>query len=177
MKTDMTLFTPRGGSGGGAGGTSLKWEESVDAPPRDISNGVGIYEYQQDTTNKLYTAIRVPSSYVAGNQISLKILFYSADNTGTVLMQSVATLIRAETDSIASIVNQRTSTNAAVTLAAGTVNEPQKVTLDLTSATGTINSVAVSAGDLILVALQRADSDTSTAAAYFVEQSAEATFQ
>jgi hypothetical protein len=94
-----------------------------------------------------------------------------------VLIQSVATLIRAETDAISSITNQRTSTNSAVTLAAGTVNEPQRVTLDLTSSIGEINSVAVSAGDLILVALQRADSDTSTAAAYFIEQSAEATFQ
>ena len=76
-------------------------------------------------------------------------------------MQTVATLIRKGTDAVTSTTNQRTCTNSAVTLSAGTVNVPQELALDLTSSTGQINGVAVSPGDLIIVKLTRG-TDTAT---------------
>ncbi len=87
--------------------------------------------------------------------------FYSPDSSGDVLLQSVATLIRVGTDLISSTTNQRTSTNAAVTLSGGTVSIPQALSLDLSDASGQINGVAVSPGDLIIVQFVRG-TDTAT---------------
>lgn len=173
----MHLFTPRsgGGTGGGGGGSSIIWEEAGNSPIRDVDNGVGIYEYEAGLGQSLYTAVRVPSTYVDGTQIFLKVLAYSGDNTGNILLRSTATLIRPEVDAITSTANEHTSTNSAISLSAGTVNEPQLIDLDLTDASGEINSVALTAGDLILIEFTRG-TDTSTGPVQFIVQSAEATF-
>ena len=63
-------------------------------------------------------------------------------------MQSLSTLVRSGVDAISTTTNQRTSTNAAV---ANIVDTPQIATLDITDSSGQINSVAVSANDLIKV--------------------------
>ena len=163
LRADGTFATPAGGGGGG----SLSWTEDVDSPTPIVENSNQVYAFQSLTTlpgggaQSLYALVLVPTSYIAGNQIKLKTSFYSPDSSGTALVQSVATLIRTGTDAITSTANQRTSTNTAVTLSAGTVNIPQAVTLDLTSATGTINGVAVAAGNLIQVKLTRG-TDTAT---------------
>jgi hypothetical protein len=163
--------------GGGGGGSSMKWEEDAEAPIRLVENGVGVYLFADAVDAYLYTAIRVPTSYAASRPVSLKISIYDPSESGTVLMNTVATLIRNGTDAITSTTNQRTSTNAALTLGAGSLNEPNSITLDLTSTTGTINSVAIAAGDLILVKLTRAyGSDTSTGDVRFIEQSSEVLF-
>jgi hypothetical protein len=70
----------------------------------------------------------------------------------------VATLIRSEVDEITSTTNQRTTTNSAITLSAANDLEPQKVTLDIASSVGQINSVAIAAGDLIKVKIQESSS-------------------
>jgi hypothetical protein len=124
----------------------------------------------------LYAAVRVPNSYTAGSQINLRGMFYGNATSTTVLMQTLATLIRTGTDAVSSTTNQRTSTNSAVTLAT-TANRPNAFVCDLTSSTGTINSVSVSAGDLILIRLTRDTStDTATVDAMFPPYSSEVTF-
>lgn len=146
----------------GGGGGSLQWVEYYDSPTPVVENGFQLYTFALGVPQALYAAIRVPSGYTAGQQIKLRTLFYSPDSSGTALMQTITTLIRTGTDAITSTTNQRTSTNTAVTLGAGTVDKPQAITCDLSDASGAINSVAVSAGDLILVQLQRgSDSATS----------------
>jgi len=65
---------------------------------------------------------------------------------------------------MSSTTNQRTSTNSAITLSAGTNNIPQNVTFDLSSSIGQINSVNISSGDTILINLKRG-TDTSTVTA------------
>lgn len=150
---------------GGGGGGSLEWLESTNAPSPTIDNsssGIPLrtYLFQSGLGQSLYSAIKVPSSY-AGAQIFIKLEFFSPDSSGTALIQSVATLIRSGTDLISSTTNQRTSSNAAVTLGAGTVNIPQSLSIDLTDSAGKINSVSVSAGDLILVQITRG-TDTAT---------------
>lgn len=140
--------------GGGGGGSSVNWVEDANAP-------VGVFEYSNQSyvftdglSQNLFTAVRVPSTYTAGSQINIRGVFYANATSNTVLFQTVATLIRTGTDAMSSTTNQRTSTNAAVTLAT-TANRPNSFVCDLTSSTGTINSVAVAAGDLILVQLTR----------------------
>jgi len=173
----LPLFTPRGGgSGGGGGGSSLIWAEPGNSPILSFTNNVESYAFGLDLEQELYTTIRVPSSYTAGGQISLKILWYSPDSSGDVLIRAQSTLIRSEVDAITSTTNQRTTTNAAVTVSAGTVNEPQKVTLDVTSSSGQVNSVDVGAGDLLIIRLYRDASDTATSDVQFLYQSCDVTF-
>jgi hypothetical protein len=141
--------------GGGGGGGSLKWVEDAISPIPEIEYQQQVYKYAQGALQKLYALVKVPASYVAGSPIALKLPFYSPENANTALLQTVATLIKPGVDAITSTTNQRTSTNTAVTLSAGTVDIPQNVVLDLSSSTGTINSVAVAAGDLLKVELGR----------------------
>lgn len=154
---------------------SVKWIESDLSPLSGINNNILTYQYQATLGQSLYASIRIPSTYVAGNPITLRSLFYSADTSGNVLMQTVSTLIRTGTDAVSSTTNQRTSTNAATTLSGGTANIPQAATCDLTSSSGTINSVAVAAGDIINIKLTRG-SDTATSDVYVPVNSSEVTF-
>lgn len=148
--------------GAGGGGGSLQWVEDTNAPTPLIENSQRVYAFQAALGQALYAAIRVPNTYAPSSQINLRTLFYHPDSAGNCLIKTVATLIRTGTDAITSTTNQRTSTNAAVALGAGTVNKPQAVVCDLTSSTGQINGVSVAAGDLILVQLTRDVADTAT---------------
>lgn len=163
------------GSSGGGGG-SLQWIEDANAPLALIENGRRIYAFQQVLAQVLWAVIAVPTGYIAGNQILLKMAFYSPDSAGNVLIKTISTLNRVGTDAVTSTANQRTSTNTTVTLAAGTVNKFQALSLDLTSSVGQINGVAVSPGDEILVQLTRDNGDTATSDAKVAVYKAEATF-
>lgn len=146
------------------GALSLNWVEDTDSPTPIVENSIQAYSFisASATSQKLYALIRVPSNYVAGNPINLKLTFYSTGNSSTVTLRSLSTLIRTGTDLITSTTNQRTSTNTGVTLTAGSVSIPQAVTLDLTDTTGKVNSVSVSAGDLIKIQLSRATGGSSS---------------
>lgn len=158
----MIFETKSGGGSGGGGGGSLQWIEDTDSPIPAVENSNRIYSFAAGITQNLYALIRVPNSYVAGSPINLRMVFYSPDTSGTVLIRAQATLIRTGTDAITSTTNQRTTTNSSVNLAtAALANKPYNVTLDISNTDGTINSVGVSAGDLIRVRLYR---DTDTAA-------------
>lgn len=161
---------------GSGGGSSLIWIEDDTAPTSSINSHIFTYEFVSAGSQNLYAIIRVPNSYTAGNQINARFTFYSPDSTGTALMSTTATLIRTGIDAYTTTTNQRTSTNTAVTLGAGTVNEPQAVVADLTSSIGQINAVAVSAGDLIKVQLFRG-TDTATSNLFVPVYGAEVTFQ
>ncbi len=153
----------------------MRWAEPANSAQLSFDNNFEVYLFGAGLAQELYTAIRVPSSYIAGNPIKLLVEWYSPDTSGNVLLRAQSTLIRAETDAVTSTTNQRTTTNAAVTVSAGTVNEPQKVILDISSSTGQVNSVAIAAGDLLNIRMYR-DTDTATSDIAFVLLSAEATF-
>lgn len=166
--TDLLTFMGDSGSaflplGGGGAGGSLKWVEDGPSPQLTKEANVEVYNYSLGDAGSqaLYAIVRVPTSYVSGRPISLKIPVYSVDASGTFLIQSVATLIRTGTDAFSSTANQRTSTNGAITASGANQNIPQSVVLDLTSTTGQVNGVSVTAGDYIIVKLQRG-SDTAT---------------
>lgn len=172
----IPLFTPRsGGSGGGGGGSAILWSEQANSPILDVENNFEVYLYGAGLSQELYTALRVPSSYVQGNPIKLLIEIYSPDTSGTILMRAQSTLIRAEVDEMSSTTNQRTTTNSAITMTANNDNEPQKVELDIAASNGQINSVAITAGDLIKIRLYR-DTDTATSDIRFIKLSGEPTF-
>lgn len=168
--TTRTLATGSAGSG------SLVWvpDDAGAAPIKTIENQQGVWLFSPAQTQKLFTVIKVPSGYSSGDPISLLISAYSSAVSSSFLLQSLATLIRNGTDGFNSTTNQRTSTNSAQSNGSP-AQILRQITLDLTSTTGTINSVAVSAGDLIKVQLARG-SDADIQDVRFIESSGEVLF-
>jgi hypothetical protein len=148
------------GAGGGAGSATLKPGTSYTAPVQTIEYDRDVFFYTAGDTSSLYASLKVPSSYTAGTQVFFKLNYYSPDTSGTALMKAQTTLVRAGTDAASSTTNQYTSTNTAFTLSA-TANRINEVNLDCSSSTGLINSVAIAAGDELLIRIYR-DTDTST---------------
>lgn len=178
--TDQTkLYVDNGSSligiGGGGGGGSLSWAEGNPSPTAVfLASGLMVYEFVDAESQSMTAAFLVPSSYTAGAQINLRTQIYSADTSGNILFQTVTTLIRAATDVITSTTNQRTSTNSAITLSAGTANEPQSVVCDLTSSTGQVNAVSVAAGDLLIIKFTRG-TGTATGSGFWITYGSEVT--
>jgi len=150
-----------GDIGGSSGSGALVWVDGATGPTIVFQFATKTYGFASGESQTELCLIQVPSGYTAGKQIKMRTKFYSPDSSGTALLQSISTLVRTGTDAISSTTNQRTSTNSAITLSSGTVNKPQAIVHDLTDTSGQINGVAVSAGDLILVTIQRG-TDTAT---------------
>lgn len=170
QSTGLNWATPAGGGGGGG---ALEWFEGSNSPASGALGSLVVYEFGAGLSQVLNGAIKVPSTYVAGNPINVRALALSQDgSTATFLLQSVATLIRQGTDAYSSTTNQRTSTNAALNTGSALVGVPQELTFDLSDGSGQINGVAISPGDLIIVELTRG-TDTSTQDAAFIRGSEE----
>lgn len=71
--------------GTGGGGGSLEWIENANAPISDIENFFKIYKFLAGEAQKLYAAIRVPASYIAGSPIKLCLSFTQGTHLGTCL--------------------------------------------------------------------------------------------
>lgn len=146
--------------GSGGGGSSLLWRLISNAPaendPSGTDLGLEILEFNKDDSQEIWAQIQVPADYVAGTQILLKGgKFATTVTSGKVLFKATAYLLQAGTTVIGTYSNSRSSTNAAVT-AAGVASRLTSVgDVDLTDTSGQINSVAVAAGDLLLVKLIR----------------------
>jgi hypothetical protein len=161
---------------GGGGGGSLQWLEISNSPEAVYANGALVYAYASELEQVLNCAIKVPSGYVAGSPIKLLMPFYDPDSSGRILFQTIATLIRTGVDAITSTTNQRMSTNSSVTLGSGTVNIPQAILFDLSDSVGKVNSVAVSPGDILLIALTLNGSSTGASPANAMVYETEVTF-
>jgi hypothetical protein len=147
--------------GGGGGGAGFKWLEVAGlAPIMTEENNEMPYLFGSGQAQELYASIKVPQTYASGTQIFLYVSAYSPSSSNTILLQAQSTLIRKSTDAFTSTTNQRTTTNSALTNTSA--NMLREFILDITSSTGQINSVSVSAGDVIKVKLYRG-TDTDTA--------------
>ena len=163
------------GSGGGAGGLTIYWNLDSDAPLVSMQNNAMVADFAAGLAQRMIASFKVPNGYQAGSPINLRSVFFSADTSGNVLFQTVATLLRTGTDLVSSTANQRTSTNAALTQSAGTAGKGQAVVNDLTSTLGVIGSAAVAPGDTILVEFKRV-TDTATGVASAFYDDSEVTF-
>lgn len=112
-----------------------------------------VYAFTQGSAQSITAYLKVPESYIAGKQISLKAYFYSPSLLGSFRFQSTATLVRKNNDQVNSTTNQLNVNTSDITNS--TTNQLRDSTLAVTSTTGTINAVAVSAGDLIKITLTR----------------------
>jgi hypothetical protein len=183
-KSDGKIYRrPAGGSetevGGGAGGGGVDVElfTQADAPVESILYNSQVFEYEDALAQYLYGELRVPNSYVAGSLISFYGQFFTSVTSGTVLFTTLATLIRDGTDASSSTTNQRTSTNAAITVN-GVANVDTEFVCDLTSSIGQINAVAVAPGDRIKFRITRdTTTDTAAATAYLYKKGHEVTLE
>jgi len=149
------------GLGGGGGGGGIRWSSLGGTGPVDSEEyGEIVCLFGAALAQELYTTVVVPQSYSAGKQIVMYVEAYSPSSSNTQLFQAQSILIRPGTTARDSTTNQRTTTNTAVTN--DNAKESTIHTLDLTDASGQINSVAVAAGDRIKVRLYRGtDADTA----------------
>jgi len=144
------------------GGYGFTWNPKAgSAPLEDFENGEKIYEFQNNVTQFLVAFIKVPEGYVAGTQIKLYIGYYTSSTTNNVFLVTDTYLIRESTDAVTSTTNKHDSTNTEDTNGSPG-SRYNKVELDLTDADGEINSVAVSAGDMLRVELTRDWGNEST---------------
>ena len=153
-------------SGGGGGGGSIAWIQAGGNSATDEIDPTTyqeVFAFEAGLSQEIYTIIKVPSTYVAGKQVKMRIGFYSPSTSNTVLFTAQSTLITKNSSAFTSTTNQRTTTNTAVTMS-GASNKYNETELDLSDNAGAINSAAIGAGDFIKVRLYRAtDSDTAIA--------------
>lgn len=130
------------------------WQPAAGAGP------IGAFEFDeavwlfsQSLSHSLVMWLKVPETFTQGRQILMKCGFYSPAAANNFRFQTTATLIRKNTDAVDSTSNQRASTNSDV--ANSVAKQFREVSFDLTSTTGQINGIGVSAGDLIKVTLSR----------------------
>lgn len=138
------------------------WRVLAGGPAQELENNLIVYLFDDAASQKLSALIRIPEFYIAGTQLNLKLCSYSASSSGTNKFRSTTTLLEPGSSAVTSTTNQHVSTNSA--LALGSANRVEVHTLDLTDVDGEVNSVAVAAGDLLLVVLERdSDNDSDTA--------------
>jgi hypothetical protein len=173
----IPLFTPRSGGGsGGGGGPRVDWTEQANFAEYAFVANIPCRVFSNGLDQQLYCVINIPSTYEAGQQALMRVKIFNEDTSGDILIRTTAILVRAEVDEYDSTTNTHVSTNAAITMSAANDREPQKVTLDLSDASGLINSVAISAGDMIVLRIYRA-TDTATGDLNLIVGSEEVTFE
>lgn len=174
LTSTSPTWAPLGGSGGGGGGVVLMGGTSLPVPVFTSEFDQDVYKFSAGGTEAVWWRFKVPSSFTTGNQIQLFMDHYSPSTSNTILLSAIAYLIRPGTDANSSTANAYTSTNAAITLS-GAANLNRTLTLDLTDASGVINSISVLAGHSILVKIFRG-TDTDTADVRLVANSGDPKF-
>jgi len=142
------------GSGGGGGGGGSDWQD-VDgaAPIRQIELGDKTLSFSMGQFQAASLFLKVPTSYLPGSPIKMKLNHFSPSASGYFRFQATATLIRKDQDAFGSTTNQYLSTNG--DMANAVANQNREVLYDLSSPAGAINGVSPNAGDLILIQVQR----------------------
>lgn len=157
-KKDSTGAVTRFGSGGGSSYLDLF---APDDGTGAIETRVGFHKaltFAVGQAQKVVGLVKVPSSYVAGSQITMKLDGFTLSTTGasTKTLAFTASLVRDGVDPIGTTTNQNTGSISFIPQASGNVITTQ--TINLSDSTGKINAVAVSPGDEIEIILQESGS-------------------
>lgn len=153
--------------GGAVGGSPIFWDLVYSPAPVESSlQGMSILEFNETDTQGIYANFTVPSDYISGKQILLRGGQFAISGTsGNILFRTTAYLIKPETTELATFVNYHLSVNTQLT--AATANLVRAIgDLDLTDATGFIDSLSVAVGDTILVLLKREIASETVAATF-----------
>lgn len=156
--------------GGGGGPQVLLTNDGTQAwLPQTLFNQL-VYSAYKGGTQKLYGNITIQSTFSAGSKIKLRVSIMSDVGSGNILVQSVATLIRAATADYTDTTDQHSSLNTAQTISAA--NKPYRIEIDITDTNGLINGQAPVAGNEIPFYLIRG-SDTNTGFCHLIASSLE----
>lgn len=173
------LLTLMGSSAGGGGGGGATWNQPEDGSAAESAteNGEKVYLFPDEVDATLCMFFKVPSGYVAGDQISLKLGCYAASTSDDFLLTTTTYLVQAATPTaVDDATNSHASTNTAVTLDSP-ANSFHEITVDLTDENGEINSVAVAPGDLLRIVLTRDyANDATTETVKFIPSTTEVAF-
>lgn len=142
------------GSGSGGGGGGANWQPVAGLGPiEDFEYDEKIWKFEKDGLQALTLWVKVPNSYLAGRQVSMKSAFYSPGNSDNWRVQMRSTLIRKNNDAVTSVANQEISNSGDFLNAVA--DRMREVSLTCSTALGTINGVAISPGDIIKLELSR----------------------
>jgi len=159
------------GSGGGGGGSLELFAGDDPAPTEVVKYGIKCLEFETGADQHIMFSYQVPAGYIAGNQIKVFAKFFcEADDSDDVLLES-ETSLRSDGD-ILSVPSANVHASTGAAIEQDVVNEMEILELDLTDASGEINSVAVVPGDLLVVAITRG-TDTAEEPVYLVKGSLE----
>ena len=174
-KTSAGVATPVGSGGGGGGGANWQPVSGL-SPVEDYEYDEKIWKFETGSLEALTLWVRVPTSYIAGTQVSMKASFYSPSAANMWKMQAVAALIRKNNDAIDGVANLNTANSGDITNAVA--KRMREISITLSDSGGLINSLAISPGDIIKVTLSRiAPSGTDdTADVRFIPSSTEVSF-
>lgn len=147
------------GAGGGVG-SFLNFYSEPGGGPAQLEDGTGLlyYDFEDEASEILWAFLKIPSSYQTGKQIKLKVQVES-DEAGSnqLILQAQTYLVRSGTDAMTALANSHTDTaNYSPSAVAATELE-----VDLTDGSGQVNAIAVSAGDILKIALSK-PTDSST---------------
>ena len=112
-----------------------------------------VFKFTSGAAQAITTWVQIPTYYTLGRQVTLRFGAYSPSTAGVFNLQVQSTLVRGGTDAVNATANSQAVTTGDVTLVATYLLN--KVSLSLTSASGTVNAVAVSPGDILKVVLSR----------------------
>lgn len=173
---DWVEFGSGGSGGGGLGPVNYFEGPNGNSPERGLLGSIETLSFARSlvVTQEIYCVLTVPLTYVTGTPMNLKVGVINISTSNTILLRAQATLVR-PTDDYDSVTNQRTTTNAAITMTGSTDKTVQTVTLDIASSTGQINAVNLVAGSKILVRIYR-DTDTSDDSIHLVIGGEEVTY-
>lgn len=158
--------------GGGAGG-GLRWNPVLGSAPIEAEeNGDQVFLFELGLSQNMVVFLKIPGSYAAGSPIKMKLAHYSPDTSGTGLISTTSYLIRENVDAVSSTTNSKASANTVVTNTVA--DQYREIEVELSDAVGELNSVAVSAGDLIRVELTRG-SDSGVSDIRFIPSATEVT--
>lgn len=118
---------------------------------------MGRVAFQNDTDTSSRFQFTVPPDYTIGNRISVGVRGYAEDGGKHITMETMSALYRGGLDdaSLTSPANILTSTTSLLPNTSTAGRLISNTTLRLTDATGKINSLTVSAGDVIAVDIKR----------------------
>jgi hypothetical protein len=152
--------------GGGGGAGSLLWEKNgVINPTTEYLDGFHLENFANGDTQEIYALLTVPESYEAGTQLKLLYgAFFMSATVGKVFFKCETALIRDGSTVLGTYSNVHTSTNLEVDAPAVANTLKAIGEIDLTSAIGQINGVALAPGDKLRVRLFRDNAAESSPA-------------
>jgi len=163
------------GSGGGGGTSAINWIGDTKAPEETFEYLEKVWKFSKNDAGNQFLGIyvKVPKTFTVSNQIFCYIAQYSPSSSNTQLLTIKTYLVRKNVDPLSISTNFYVSTNTAITNTV--VDQYREVQIDLTDASGQINSIDVNPGDILFLEMYRG-TDTDTADIRFIPNATELEF-